>query len=652
MFGISRKQSIRRKLQAIMMETAAVALLLACVALFAYGFAAVRRNMQTEFELLSSVIAENSTAALCFDDRKTATSLLAGLKAQPAILAAHLYTTSGRVLASYLRPDASHPSVADDHGSYRSGFENGRFVVFRPVSLDGQRVGALYVEADLREMREQLMSSIGIMVLVLIFSGFIAYLLAARLQRVISDPVIHLAQTARAVTALKDYAIRAQKYTDDELGMLIDGFNEMLSQIQSRDLALQRHGDSLEAEVGARTAELLKVNAQLTGAKNRAEEASRAKSEFLANMSHEIRTPMNGIMGMTELALETDLTREQTEYLSTVKSCTESLLTIINDILDFSKIEAGKLELDSIAFDLHDCLDKTVKLFDWRAKQKGLGLRLQTHPDVPRYVIGDPLRLRQVLLNLIGNAIKFTDRGEISIETGACPMNGAILLEFAVRDTGMGIPLDKQHTIFEAFSQADGSMTRRFGGTGLGLTISSRLVSLMGGTITVASTPDVGSCFRFILKTTPAAAPTMSLDETSAEVSRQPVSRPPRALEILLVEDNPVNQQVVTRLLEKRGHSVSVANNGKEALVSLTKSTVDLILMDLQMPVMTGIEATEVIRRTEAGSGRRVPIIAMTAHAMKGDRELCLSHGMDAYVSKPIHAKALIEAIERFTPVA
>jgi signal transduction histidine kinase/CheY-like chemotaxis protein len=648
MLKLLRGLSIQRKLQVIIMVPAVAALLVACGALLAYEITDARASLKAGLSLLTEMIAENSTAALCFDDAKAAGSLLAGLKSTPAVVRTIIYTSHWTVLAGYARPGAT-AQAPQRLGEYRTAFENGILAVHRPVLLDGQGVGSIYMEADLRYVQARATHAVTIILVVLAISAFLAYLLAARLQRVISDPVIHLAQTAKAVTVLKNYAIRAQRTTDDELGLLIDGFNEMLSQIQRRDAELELRRDSLEGEVGARTADLLRVNAELTGAKDKAEEANRAKSEFLANMSHEIRTPMNGVLGMTELALDTNLTPEQREYLITVKQSAESLLTIINDILDFSKIEAGKLDLETVAFNVRSCIQEAVKLMDWRAGQKSLELSCEIDPNVPEYIFGDPIRLRQVLLNLLGNAVKFTERGSIAV-TGAAQQarGGATELQLEVRDTGIGIPIEKQSTIFEAFSQADGSMTRRFGGTGLGLTISSRLISLMGGAISVESAPGRGSCFRFNIQAAPAGGPSQTLDQTAAEANRLPEKSAAHAVRALLVEDNPVNQQVVLRLLQKHGHQVTLASNGREALEALIGAEFDIVLMDVQMPVMTGLEATEAIRRTERGSGRRVPIVAMTAHAMKGDRELCMASGMDGYLAKPIRLNDLLEAIEKF----
>ena len=420
--------------------------------------------------------------------------------------------------------------------------------------------------------------------------------------------------------------------------------------VWSRERNYRQEQLRLESAVGQRTRELRvekekieRKNAEIELLLKDSQEANRLKSEFLANVSHEIRTPMNGVLGMTALTLETQLDSEQREYMEAAQQSATSLLSLLNEILDFSKIDAGRLELESVAFSPAECVREAMKTLAGTAHQKGLQLEAAIGADVPQSMLGDPTRLRQVLLNLIGNAIKFTEQGSISVQARVERFEDSeFMLRFSVQDTGIGIPSGQAGFIFEPFRQADGSTTRKHGGTGLGLAICSRLVEMMGGRIWVESQVGSGSTFFFtgVFRTAVSTKPAGEIVE---------IATLPRGLDILVAEDNLLNQRVVSRLLEKQGCRVRLVNNGSEAVSAVSATggeRFDLILMDVQMPEMDGLQATSRIReREKADGGGRIPILALTAYAMKGDAERCKAAGMDGYVSKPVQPEELYRTI-------
>jgi len=1033
-----RDWPVKRKLHLIVIATVGLALVVSSCAALTYMYSVMRQSVRNDLVILAEMYGANSTAALAFDDRTAAQELLSGFRAKTSILSAVLFRSDGIPLAAYqcAKPD-DPPPLPLDRNSTR--IADGRIQVIRRILLDGQPIGAIYLESSLEDVNRQLKRSSLVLLGILIAAFFASFTFAARLQNAISEPIRSLAEVARQVRAAKDYSQRAKKLSNDDLGQLTAAFNEMLTEIEERDRQLLANQDRLEQKVVERTSELAQATHRLSlaldganetlwdwdivnkksylserwaealgylkdefsgapeqwvrfiheddrirssealrdyirgltehyeaefrirtkpggwrwiqargkvaertsdgtptrvtgtllditerkeaeqalarqhyildtliesvpdhiyfkdldsrfiranramvqlfglhdpaemvgkcdsdffagahasealtdecdliegrvsviskeeketwpdghetwvqttklplrdhsgevigtfgisrditerkrmeealrAAKETAEAASRSKSEFLANMSHEIRTPMNGIIGMTELAFDTDLTEQQRDYLKTVRSSANSLLTIINDILDFSKIEAGKLVLDRCEFNLDELLEDTVRTVAVSAHQKSIELLYENHLAPDTVVVGDPGRIRQVVINLLGNAVKFTSAGEVRLEVRALSRHSpGIELHFTVSDTGIGISAEWQERIFEAFVQADASNTRRYGGTGLGLAICSRLVSLMGGRIWMESQPGRGSSFHFTaalgLASAAASPPPMAEltslrglrvlvvddNETNRRILRDTLlhwqmdpelassgaealeilDRPGKALghfdlvllyaqmpgmdgftlarrissrqddagprimmlssvdvkivgtvlpeigianylvkpvtraallkvilrvmastgaepaaapvpaasshfqplHVLLAEDNPVNQRIAMLLLQRDGHSVAIVENGAEAVEALERDVFDLVLMDVQMPVMNGYQASREIRKRETRSGRRTPIVALTAHAMKGDREICMEAGMDDYLSKPIQTGELRQVLARFVSV-
>jgi len=681
-----RDTSIKNKLSVLAGLAVASALILCCAAFLFNDFRSLKLAKKRQIDSIAAVLGGNLISSLDFNDQRSAMDTLASLANQPHVDLAVLYDHQGKVFATYPAearelfdipvPDglsyrctqgagflqvehpinhwgtSSVPTTENVFDLLKSGTENAPQGSANNHANNNQNdnsiIGQILVRANTSDIYAQIGGRSQAAAVVLIISLGVGLVIARFFQRLITSPVNQLVSAAKHIARSQDFSHRAVKQGNDELGVLCDAFNSMLAELQLGRVQLQQAHDELEQRVVERTAEL-------KTAMEKAQAANQAKSDFLANMSHEIRTPMTSILGYAELLEEQDSDAvKRHEHLAAIQRNGKHLLTLINDILDVSKIEAGQMTTERIECRICEVLADLLSLLRQRARDKGIQLEIEYRGEIPLRLYTDPTRLRQILVNLVGNAIKFTERGSVTLVVSMAAPSKHLKprLQFEVIDTGIGLDSDKKENIFKAFTQADGTMSRRFGGTGLGLTISKGLAKMLGGDIQVESELGKGSTFTVTVETGPLDGVPMVADcreafqELENERQAQLRARPPATDldgRILLVEDGLDNQRLLTFLLTKAGADVMVAENGKVGCEKALEAwrageSYDLVFMDMQMPVMDGYQATRELR----DAGYSLPIVALTAHAMSHERAKCLEAGCDDYFTKPVDRTRLI----------
>jgi len=612
---------------------------------------------------MARVVGSNLTAAIAFRDPATAADVLDAFVSSKEVLWSQVFLDNSVQFVDYRAKSDEYPQLQEQK-SPQEAFANNPYInrIQEPIMLGGKELGSIVIWIDTWPSYQDALTIFWLGLICWILGSLAAYFLAQRLNDRVVGPLRELSQLMLGVSSDEDYSRRFNYQDDSEVGTLGESFNKMLSRIEDREQRLKEAISELEI------------------ARDHAEDAARSKTSFLANMSHEIRTPMNGVLGMTSLLKRTQLDEQQRLYFDTIDKSAASLLMIIDDILDFTKIEAGRLEIKSEPFNLKDSLQATITFFQQPAAQKNIEFITHIDEQLPERILGDSGRIRQVLLNLLGNAMKFTERGKVALTVSVIGNDLNQKLRFEVTDTGIGIAQNKQDRIFSEFFQADSSATRQFGGTGLGLAISRQLVTLMGGAIGFQSQEGAGSTFWFevplrseILNPflaarqqpesqgvgvdNPFAAAARDLPADLAGEPDMALTKKPKRWDakVLIAEDSEVNQFIIRELLGTFGITPDIVNNGKEAVEAFKVQQYDLIFMDIQMPVMDGVTATGILRKLQAAQGinESCIIVGLSAHAMAGDKEKYLAAGMDDYLTKPIELESLeVMLTQQLRPVS